>query len=120
MTPRETAEAFCALLKAGKHTEAAERFNSPDILSLEAMEGPHAIAKGTEALKAKAAWWDANAIVHSESAEGPLVNGNQFIVLFRMDVTMKTSGERMQMEETGLYTVKDGKIIEERFFYPTA
>lgn len=31
-----------------------------------------------------------------------------------MDVTPK-DGERMQMDEIGLYTVRDGKIVEERF-----
>lgn len=36
---------------------------------------------------------------------------------FGMDVTM--FGERSQMKEAGLYTVKGGKIIEERFMYGT-
>ena len=26
-------------------------------------------------------------------------------------------GRRMKMEEAALYTVKDGKIVEEEFFY---
>jgi len=26
-------------------------------------------------------------------------------------------GKRMQMDETGLYTVKNGKIAQEEFFY---
>jgi ketosteroid isomerase-like protein len=33
---------------------------------------------------------------------------------------MKPSGQRMQMNEMGLFTVKDGKIVREEFFYPTA
>ena len=45
------------------------------------------------------------------------MNGDQFIVRFKMDLTFKPSGERMQNDEDGLYTVKDGKIVEERFFY---
>jgi ketosteroid isomerase-like protein len=47
------------------------------------------------------------------------VNGNQFVVHFGMDVTTKETGQRVQMNEIGLYTVRDGKIAEERFFYPT-
>jgi ketosteroid isomerase-like protein len=27
------------------------------------------------------------------------------------------AGQRMQMEEVGLYTVEDGKIVREEFFY---
>jgi ketosteroid isomerase-like protein len=34
-----------------------------------------------------------------------------------MDFTNKETGQRMQMDEHALYTVKDGKIVEERFFY---
>ena len=34
-----------------------------------------------------------------------------------MDVTQRESGNRIKMDEVALYTVKDGKIVEERFFY---
>jgi ketosteroid isomerase-like protein len=34
-----------------------------------------------------------------------------------MDVTVKETGARMVMDEIALYTIKDGKIAEERFFY---
>ena len=34
-----------------------------------------------------------------------------------MDVTVKETGARMTMDEIGVYTVKNGKIVEERFFY---
>ena len=30
---------------------------------------------------------------------------------------MKPTGQRFQMEEAGLYTVKDGAIVREEFFY---
>jgi ketosteroid isomerase-like protein len=34
-----------------------------------------------------------------------------------MDLTPKATGERITMDEVGLYTIRDGKIVEERFFY---
>jgi len=34
-----------------------------------------------------------------------------------MDMTPKASGQRMSLDEVGLYTLKDGKIAEERFFH---
>jgi ketosteroid isomerase-like protein len=34
-----------------------------------------------------------------------------------MDITRKETGERVKMDEVGLYTVKTGKIVEERFYY---
>ena len=49
--------------------------------------------------------------------EGPYVNGEQFALRFSLDVTQKANGQRMQMEEVGLYTLRDGKVAEERFFF---
>lgn len=114
---QDVAKAFTDLLKAGKHEEAAARYNSPDIRSVEAMDGPMADIRGTEAVKAKGDWWSANHTVHDATAAGPYVNGDQFVVRFSIDVTPKETGQRVQMEEAGLYTVKNGKIVEERFFY---
>ena len=33
------------------------------------------------------------------------------------DVTYKPSGRRFQIDEMALYTVKDGKIVHEHFYY---
>lgn len=118
-TVKETAEAFTALLREGKHIEAANAFNAPDIVSLEAMEGPMAVCRGTAELKAKSDWWYANHEVHGGTVQGPFVTGEQFLVEFELDFTMKATGQRIQSKEWGLYTVRDGKISEERFFYPT-
>jgi len=117
MTSAETAKAFTDMLKAGDHQGAAAAFNAPDIVSLEAMDGPMARVEGTEAVKAKGEWWYANHEIHSAASHGPFMHGDQFAVLFDMDVTQKQNGERMQMKEIGLYTVKDGKIVEEKFYY---
>jgi predicted ester cyclase len=43
------------------------------------------------------------------------VHGDQFVVRFKMDVTPKGK-QRMSFDEVGLYTVKNGKIVEESFF----
>ena len=121
MTTAEIAADFAALCKAGKFDEAGEKYWSPDIVSVEAM-GPDPAAlssHGIAAVRGKGEWWYANHEIHSADASGPYVNGDQFIVRFNMDVTFKETGVRMQMDEDGLYTVKDGKIVEERFFYRT-
>ena len=56
--------------------------------------------------------------MHSVSAEGPFLFGDdQFSLVFDMDVTNKETGERMRAKEVGIYTVKDGKIAREEFFY---
>ncbi|RDC60367.1 hypothetical protein HME9302_01571 [Alteripontixanthobacter maritimus] len=86
-----------------------------DIVSLEPQEGEMSRCEGREALEQKHAWWNQNAEVHSVNTKGPFVYGDQFAVQYDMDVTI--DGERNQMSEVGLYTVKDGKIAEERFMY---
>jgi hypothetical protein len=65
----------------------------------------------------KGEWWTANHDVHSFETAGPYLNGDQFALRFKVDVTRKQTGERVHMDEVGLYTVKNDKIVEERFFY---
>ncbi len=117
MTSAEVARAFTDMLRTGDHHGAAARFNAPDIVSIEAMDGPMARVQGTAAVAAKGQWWADNHEVANGVTKGPYINGDQFAVHFSMDVKTKATGETMHMEEVGLYTVKDGKIVEEKFMY---
>lgn len=117
MTTAEVAKAFTDLLKQNDHEGAGAKYNADDIVSYEAMEGPMAVLKGKDAVKQKGDWWAANHEVHGGSVEGPFVNGDQFAVRISMDITPKSTGERTTMDEVCVYTVKDGKIAEERFYY---
>ena len=110
------------LCRQGKNMEAVETLYSPQIVSIEAMgdETMPARTEGMEAVRGKNDWWIKNNEVHSAEAEGPWPNGDRFIVRFKYDVTGKAgpmAGKRMMLDETGLYTVKDGKITQEEFFY---
>ena len=42
---------------------------------------------------------------------------DQFVVHFVMDVTPKATRERTQLNEVALYTVANGKIVQEEFLY---
>ena len=56
--------------------------------------------------------------VHSGSVEGQYLHGaNRFAVIFEIDATDKSTNERTQMKELGVYTVRDAKIVREEFFY---
>lgn len=103
---------------AAENPDGYKRYWADDIVSLEPGDGDMSRCEGREALEAKHDWWNANTQVHSSKTEGPFVFGDQFAVRYEMDVTM--DGERSQMTEVGLYTVRDGKIAEERFLYGTA
>jgi ketosteroid isomerase-like protein len=116
MDVQQVAEEFTALCKAGKLEEAGERFWADDVVSLEPTPGDMQRVEGKQGVRAKGEWWTRNNEVHGFTTEGPQVNGDQFVLSFGMDVT-PTGGERMQMDEIALYTVRDGRIVEERFFY---
>lgn len=110
------------LCREGKTMEAIDTLYSHHIVSIEAASGPNMPARmeGIEAIKGKATWWEANHEVHTAEAEGPFPHGDRFIVRFKYDVTAKggpMAGKRFIMDEAGLYTVKDGKITLEEFFY---
>ena len=49
---------------------------------------------------------------------GPYPHDDRFAVRFLYDVTDKPSGKRFTMDEVGLFTVVNGKITREEFFYP--
>ncbi len=110
-----------ALCQAGKNLEAIEKFYSANVVSLEAVAMPNIgqTQQGIEAIKGKNKWWVENHEVHGGEVSGPFPNGNRFIVHFKYDVTPKHTGKRMTMEEMGLYTVENGKIVKEEFFYTT-
>ena len=107
------------LCQEGKNLEAIDKLYSKDIVSVEAFgrEGMEQTHTGIEAVKAKNKWWSENHEVHGGEVRGPFPHGNRMALLFNYDVTPKHTGQRMTMEEVGLYTVENGKIVKEEFFY---
>jgi ketosteroid isomerase-like protein len=118
MTTHEVAKAFTLLLSEGRTQEACETFWAEDVVALEDMPGPMARLQGAAAIAEKGVWWVSNHEVHGTRVEGPWVHGSQFAIRFTFDLTPK-GGARTSMDEIGLYTVAEGKITEERFFYAT-
>ena len=117
MSIKDIADDFAALCKAGEFDAAGEKYWSPEVVSIEATEGDMQKADGIDAVRGKGAWWAENHEIHGFETEGPFLNGDQFAMIFRMDVTQKQSGQRVKLDEVALYIVKDGKIVEERFLY---
>ena len=119
MTTQEVAQQLVSQCSKGQFAEAMKGLYSPDILSVEAaaMPGASRESKGLEAVLAKGEWWMQNHEVHSTTVEGPLVSGSHFCVRFKMDVTFKQTGKRMDMDELAVYQVANGKIVREEFFY---
>ena len=119
MSAMEIGKELVTLCKQGKNQEAIDKLYSPNIVSVEAMAMPNMdqTQTGIEAIKGKNKWWVDNHQMHGGEVNGPYPNGNQFIVQFKYDVTPKHTGKRMTMDEMGLYTVENGKITKEEFFF---
>lgn len=121
-TPRDTIEIgkklvdFC---KKGDNVKAIDSLYANEIVSLEAMDNPNGTgnAQGIEAIRRKNKQWEEEMEVHEMDVQGPFPLGDRFAVHFKFDATERKTNKRMKMEEVGLYTVKNGKIIKEEFFY---
>lgn len=116
MNTQEIAKPFTDLCRSGKFEEAGKKFWSDDVVSLEPMTGDMARLQGRKAVEGKGKWWSDNHDVHSVKVEGPFVNGDEFTLRYEMDVTPKGKS-RTVMTELALYKVKDGKIVEEKFYF---
>jgi SnoaL-like domain len=121
MNTLEIANQLVALCRAGKAAEAKALY-AADAVSVEAFAPPgtQREAKGLDAIAAKTEWWVTNHKIHSSTVTGPWPHDNRFIVGFQLEVTFKPTGQKMKMEEMGLYTLDKGKIVREEFFYAGA
>ena len=110
------------MCRQGKFKEAVTTHYGPKVVSVEPMSmgAVPARLEGLEAVLGKSDWWEKNHTVHSAQVEGPWPHGDRFIARFKLDVTPKVgpmAGKRITLDEVGLYTVKDGKVVHEEFFY---
>lgn len=122
MTTKEVADQLVALCRLGKNIEAVDTLLSADVVSVEARgdETMPATMSGRDVIRGKNQWWIDNHKIHSAEVKGPFPNGDRFAVIYNFVVTPVAgpmAGKRMRMEEVALYTVTDGKISREEFYY---
>ena len=117
MSTMQIAQQLAALCREGK--DAFDLLYADDAVSVEAAPQPgmDAETRGLAAIKAKSDWWYSQHELHGLGVTGPWPHGDRFILGFSIDVTHRPSGQRIQMEDMGLYTVRGGKIGREEFFY---
>jgi len=121
MTTQEIAQRYVTLCQQGKFDACLEELYAKNAVSVEAATPPGVdrTAKGLDAIRSKGKDWQESHLVHSAEVSGPFPNENRFAVRFLFDVTDKPSGKRTKMDEVGLFTIENGKITREEFFYPT-
>jgi len=119
MTTLEVGKKLVDLVRARKNAEAMETLYDPNIVSVEAGApgGAPTESTGVAACIEKGKQWQAGHEVHAANADGPFPHGDKFAVFLSYDVTQRESKQRFKMEEVAVYTVKNGKIVREEFFY---
>ena len=119
-TTADVARAYTALLLAGEFAAAGERFWAADIKSIEPRNlpsGSAAEAIGIAAARGKTARWFQAQRIDDLTIDGPFVTGNQFALFMDMMITNRASGNSQPFTEIAIFTVRDGRITEERIFY---
>ena len=119
MSLHEIAQELVAGCRENRAKENLTKLYAPDAVSVEAADmGQGREARGVEAISAKHDWWESTMEVEEAHVSDPMPHGDdRFAVIFKMRAGEKGSGQMMDMEEVALYTVADGKITREEFFY---
>ena len=111
---------FTALLRAGEFETAGDRYWSPDVSSIEPAPLPGglaAAATGIDATRIKSRTRFGGARIDEIGIDGPFITGDQFALFIDMVLVDPASGARRPFTEIALYTVRGGRIAEERYFY---
>lgn len=120
-TVHDIANRLVELCRANQSQTCLDELYHADAISVEAAAMPgsgSASVQGLDAIRAKHEWWEGAFEVHDAKVDGPYPHGDdRFGVIFEMDTTSRETGERTRMKEIAVYTVTDGKISREEFFY---
>lgn len=117
MTTQQVADKFHEHMQTGAFDKIYSELYSQDAVSKEAPGSDWPDAHGMDAIHEKGKKWNEGLEeMHGGTTEKPVVAGNYFTSFMTMDFTPK-GGPRTNMEEIGLYEVRDGKIVSEQFFY---
>lgn len=118
MTTQEVANRLVALCREGKHEQVVKELYAPNIVSIEPEGAPNRIVQGLEAIIAKGEQFDSRIEkVNSSFISDPVVAEKFFSCSMLMNVQMKGVPVPVDMNEVCVYTVTDGKIVQEQFFY---
>lgn len=112
------AAGFTELWRAGEFRAAGEKFWAEDVVSIEPQDlpdGTSAVCRGIEAVRAKTLNWLCTHGIEDLTIDGPFVTGDRFALF--ADMMIAHAGRRTPHSEIAVFTVRDGKIVEEIHFY---
>lgn len=118
MTTKEVAARFNELAMQEKWFEIQDELFAENIKSIDPPGSPYfGYAEGKAGVRKKGeAFIKKIEAFHGASTSEPVVAGHHFAVAREVDITVNGHG-RIQIKQIMLYTVKDGMIVVEQFFY---
>jgi len=115
METKDIAVRLVELCKKGEFETCYQELYSPEIVSVEA-DGTE--VSGFDGIKQKGKEWnDRLEEFHGSTIGDAVVSGNYFSLPMSMTIKFKGAPAVHKFEEICVYTVKDGKIVREQFFY---
>lgn len=118
MTTKEIADKLAAYCRKGEWMQAQQELYAEDIVSIEpyATDNFEKETRGLKHIIAKGEKFNGMVeAIHSLEVGEPIIAGDSFAFVMKMDMTMKGAG-RVNMPELCVYTLKDGKVVSEQFF----
>jgi len=117
-TTAEVAADFTALWLAGEFLAAGEKYWADDVVSIEPrapLDGADAQCRGIDAVREKNLRWFSTRGIEDLSLDGPFVTGDHFALF--ADMLVAHGGRRIPHSEIAVFIVRNGKIVEERYFH---
>ncbi|MEP6750085.1 MAG: nuclear transport factor 2 family protein [Bacteroidota bacterium] len=117
MTTQDVATKFHEYMQQGAFDKIYTELFSEDATSDETPGSDWTKANGMKEIHEKGKKWQEVAEeMYGGTTAVPVVAGDYFTCFMTMDFKPR-GGERTNMQEIGLYKVKNGKIVSEQFFY---
>ena len=117
MTTADIAHRLAELCRAQRYRDAITELYAADVVQ---QENGQPVAGGRDALAVLCEGWEKSRVVHGTEILAVHVAPEAFVVEMRHDVTPHATKERHQWSEAGVYHVRDGKIVDVRFYYNPA
>ncbi|NRB04171.1 MAG: nuclear transport factor 2 family protein [Rhodobacteraceae bacterium] len=119
MSIQDIANALVAGCREGTERANLKTLYATDATSVEAFDnGNGREAHGLAAIEGKHDWFESAMEVIEQTVSDPMLHGeDRFAVIFEVTAKDRESGAVIPMQEVAIYTVTDGKISREEFFY---
>ena len=116
MDARKTAARLVELCRQKKYLQAIDELYADDASSRED-HGGGSETSGKPAVRGGTEQWLAAFDLPEHHVDAPLFCGDRFSVRFSGRMAKKDGSGEHKYEEIGIYTVKNGKIVRQEFYY---